>query len=397
MPRPAGRTRPKRLVSAAAFVAGITGALGAGACSTAHCDRVVHNICYTRTLAPPVPAPAAAAVWHGWPGVLAAGPVRPALHATVPAPSGGTFLALAVSSDGSRLLTVDDGGDVTERNLRTGAATALPAASGIQDAVTGTGQSAAAVSPGLGALAVTGDSQVDVQQTGSGTDLGDFPARLRSGETGSDLVLSADGRWLAFADSSGGVHLVDLVTRASKVLKIESAAAASYEGGAESLAFNPDGSEIAVGTTYGTIGLWAVASGTLLATLSDPVEKASSGAPGVSALAFGEAGALLAAADDDANVYLWNVSQRSVVGALPGTPAKTKTIAYSAAFSQDGRLLAVSFADGTVRLWSAATGARLAVLHSGQFQLIDPVAFGLGGSVLATFGPAGGIAEWSLG
>jgi len=116
----------------------------------------------------------------------------------------------------------------------------------------------------------------------------------------------------------------------------------------------------------------------------------------VGALAFGESGDLLAAADDYGNVYLWNVAKRTVLGALRGTPAIAATYSQSIAFSPDGRLLAVSFRNGSTGVWSLAAGDRLADLQGGQTLLDGAVAFGLGGSLLVTMNDSGGITEWTL-
>jgi WD40 repeat protein len=116
----------------------------------------------------------------------------------------------------------------------------------------------------------------------------------------------------------------------------------------------------------------------------------------VSTLAFGEKGALLAAGDDDGNVYLWDVSHRRLLGALAGSPARAATNTDKVAFSPDGGLVAASFDDGTVGLWSAATGRRLAVLPDASTSPTDPVTFGLDGRVLLDLNPDGDLTQWQL-
>lgn len=87
-PRRAQPRRARRVTAVAALVAGLAAVLGASSCSTHQCENYTGKICYYQKPAVPVPDPPAAPRWNGWPGAAAAGPVTPALHATVAAPEG---------------------------------------------------------------------------------------------------------------------------------------------------------------------------------------------------------------------------------------------------------------------------------------------------------------------
>jgi transcriptional regulator with XRE-family HTH domain len=77
-------------------------------------------------------------------------------------------------------------------------------------------------------------------------------------------------------------------------------------------------------------------------------------ATGVYGVAFSPNGKLLASADDDGTVRLWN----PVTGSPVGAPlhVSTRPGLVTMAFSPDGRLLASAGGDGTVRLWNPVTG-----------------------------------------
>jgi WD40 repeat protein len=68
------------------------------------------------------------------------------------------------------------------------------------------------------------------------------------------------------------------------------------------VAFGPGGAMLAAADGNGQVYLWDTVSGRLAAALADP------GSRGVNAVAFAPAGDLLAAADGNGCTYLWQLS-----------------------------------------------------------------------------------------
>jgi DNA-binding beta-propeller fold protein YncE len=322
--------------------------------------------------------------------------LAPAVRATLPPPppaadGGYSYLAIAVSPDGSRLLTVDDDKRVAEWDLRSGKARALPRMAA-ESVLRRGSEFDVAVSPDLATLAAAGPAEVETEASASGDILGHFKVTKTALEQPVPFVLSPDGTLIAIADEDGSVSVLDLATQRSRALEPPDSISVA------SLAFSPDGKVLAMGDgDGGTVYLMDVASGQLIATLPAPSQDSA----GVTALAFGEKGALLAAGDDDSNVYLWDIARQRVSGALSGSPARADMTTVQVVFSPDGGLVACSFTDdlgeGSIRVWSAATGRRLALLNGQDPYFGNPFTFGLGGTLLASVTLDGGITEWSLG
>src|SRR5580693_6369199 len=124
----------------------------------------------------------------------------------------------------------------------------------------------------------------------------------------------------------------------------------------------------------------------------DPATYFGPANPGVQQTAFSPDGKLLAAADGDGYVRLWNPATRQAVGApLPADPGGG---VVSMTFSPDGKLLATADIDGYLRLWDPvihrAVGARVRASTSpegtsrGGGPSVNGVAFSPDGKLLAT-------------
>ena len=234
------------------------------------------------------------------------------------------------------------------------------------------------------------------------------------GESDRAVALSADGRCLAVA-SATGVWLYEAATsRAQALLPSESpvhsvafsrngALAAGLDNGRVELrdvetgertttlrhadwgevavAFSPDGTRLASGSSEQVIKLWDVETRRVIGTWRVPRD---SNLLWDIAVAFSPDGTRLVAGFQDRTVRLWDVATQTEVATLRG---HTTSEVRSVSFSPDGGLVASAGGEGdpTVRLWDAATQAQVATL-TGHTSEVRSVSFSPDGGLLASAG-----------
>ncbi len=157
------------------------------------------------------------------------------------------------------------------------------------------------------------------------------------------------------------------------------------QDGLGSVAFSPDGKQVASAGLDKTITLWDVASHKRLATLEGHKDE-------VRSVAFGPGGKRLASASADGTVILWDVGSRQPLATLEGH----KGAVYGVAFSPDGRLLASASMDQTVILWDVASHKRLATLEGHTGEVLG-VAFSPDGERLASASMDQTVILWDVG
>lgn len=250
-------------------------------------------------------------------------------------------------------------------------------------------------------------------------DVADRKCRLSwEGHEGSIIVavaISPDGKLLA--SGGGGNHsrtlmLWDLAT-GKEVRRLKGALRT-----VQSVAFSPDGSMLAVASGLcrplnpadsdnpGVVRLFDVATG----KLRWEKEQESGGATSV---AFAPDSDTVASAGNDAVIHLREATTGKEIRTIqiheddyPGRLArKTRTYDYGGvialAFARDGKLLASANYDGTVRLWDPMTGRQAHIFRGLSREVIGGVRAGVSFSpdskTLASGGPDHTIRLWDVG
>ena len=131
--------------------------------------------------------------------------------------------------------------------------------------------------------------------------------------------------------------------------------------GVNAVAFSPDGKLLAAAQANGYVRLWNTATGQ---PVGAPLLASTSPQSYVAGVAFSPDGKLLATAGDDGTVRLWNPVTGQPVGAPLIASTGPGNYVHGVAFSPDGKLLASADGDGTVRLWNPATGSPSALPSS---------------------------------
>jgi WD40 repeat protein len=118
-------------------------------------------------------------------------------------------------------------------------------------------------------------------------------------------------------------------------------------GGVNGVAFSPDGKLLASADADGTIGLWDPVTGQPIRTIQDDTSGPDIG---MIAVAFSPDSKLLASADADGTIGLWDPVTGQAVIAIQAVTSSANPGAIGVVFSPDGKLLASTDADGTAHL-----------------------------------------------
>ena len=146
--------------------------------------------------------------------------------------------------------------------------------------------------------------------------------------------------------------------------------------------YNRDGSRIAASSEAGTVTLYDVDGGAVIATWS------AHSVP-VRGVAFSPDGSRLVTTSEDQTALVWDVAAQAQVLRLTGHNGHV----LDADYSPDGSLIVTGGRDGTVRLWDAASGSQLQVMN-GHTDEVRSVSFSPDGSLIASGSADGTIRLW---
>ncbi|MBP8857449.1 MAG: serine/threonine protein kinase [Anaerolineaceae bacterium] len=194
----------------------------------------------------------------------------------------------------------------------------------------------------------------------------------------SSVAFSPDGSILASGSSDNTIILWD-VGSGEKLHTL-----VGHPGDVLNVAFSPDGNTLASGSRDWMGILWDVKSGEKLRNLVGHTGS-------VRSVAFSPDGSTLASGSYDNTIILWDASSGEILHTLAGHTGSVRSVA----FSPDGSTLASGSYDGTIILWDVKSGIKLRTLTR-HTDAVSSVAFSPDGSTLASSSGDGTIILWDV-
>jgi WD40 repeat protein len=152
----------------------------------------------------------------------------------------------------------------------------------------------------------------------------------------------------------------------------------------QAVAFSPDARLLATANSDHMVTLWDVATGQQVNNLEGHTGP-------VTAVAFSPDGRRLASGGEDHAIKLWDITAATARHTLTGHTDRVNSLA----FSPDGKLLASAADDHAVKLWDAATGNELRSF-TGHTNRVFAVAFSPDGKLLASASDDYSIRLWDV-
>src|SRR5260370_17580430 len=159
----------------------------------------------------------------------------------------------------------------------------------------------------------------------------------------------------------------------------------TYNGhseGVQALAWSPDGSRIASGSSDETVQIWD-------ATTGAQVRIYHGHAGSVSTIAWSPDSTRIASGSDDGTVQIWDATTGEQVGTYGSHSHAVCTVVWS----PDGVLIASGSFDKTVRIWDASTG-RYVLTYRGHSDCVEAVAWSPDGTRIASGSDDGTVQVW---
>jgi WD40 repeat protein len=177
-------------------------------------------------------------------------------------------------------------------------------------------------------------------------------ARVGYGDPVYAVAVTADGAYAAAQPTTGPSRIWD-VRRNDEVARL------THDAHVNSLAFSPDGAQLATADADGHVTIWRTQDGLRQLVLPRPKESETK-PESINSVTFHPNGRYLATASDDHGVRLWDLATEELIGS--GTHDAS---AHIVAFNSVGDHLASAGDDGRVRFWSV-TASGLKSLERGS-------------------------------
>lgn len=190
------------------------------------------------------------------------------------------------------------------------------------------------------------------------------------------LAFSPDGTQFASGSTDTTVRLWD-----TAIDRDEPVILRKHTGWVNALAFSPDGKMVASGSTDKTVQLWNTATGEHLATLTGHLS-------GIAALTFSPDGSTLASGSTDGTIRFWNTATGD---ALPNRiNGHTQWVKAGTFLKDSSTFVSVAF-NGTITFWDLETSEKNDLQMAGDRDLLLGLAFSPDGTKLASVGTKGDI------
>jgi WD40 repeat protein/tRNA A-37 threonylcarbamoyl transferase component Bud32 len=215
------------------------------------------------------------------------------------------------------------------------------------------------------------------------------PAILRAPAGVLSVAFRPDGEQIAAAGADGTVLV--LSARTGEVIRT----LRGHQASVFCVAFSPDGRHLASASEDRTIRFWDLDLAMGQEEVFQRGGMAGELAGFAYSVAFSPDGRHLVAGSEDAGAVIWDAADGSEARRLPGH----ESAASSVAFSADGRLVATGTTKGVLRIWDALTGQLLRAIRAHPDEGISAIVFRRDGRWLATasFGRTAKIWDVSTG
>ncbi len=186
------------------------------------------------------------------------------------------------------------------------------------------------------------------------------------------VAFSPDGTRLASGSTDTTVRLWNTTgDRDSMILQ-------KHTGATNVLAFSPDGKTLASGSTDKTVQLWDTTHGEPIATLTGHIN-------GIAALAFSPDGRTLVSGSTDGAIRFWDIeTETPLENLITGHTQSIKAATFFQNSGQNSSTLVSAAFNGEITFWDVETAQKSTVQNSGHRDWYSAVAFSPDGTKLVS-------------